>query len=133
MENQSRDPLRKLLEKLLSEESDLLAGWIEEIKGEIERRKNLGKQLLAQIEKDKERIYPELYKIPGETGYKGSADERKTQLERELIELHREEREQRCRLWKNTIDLKRELMRLLMEYKRSMRIKKLMGDENGED
>lgn len=132
MENHSRNPLRKLLEKLLSEESDLIAEWIEEIKGEIERRKKLGKQMLEQIEKDKERIYPELYKIPWETGYKGSADERKTQLERELIELHREERNHRWRTWRNTIDLKRELMRLLMEYKRSMRIKKLIGDENGD-
>ena len=132
MESQNGDPFRKPFKKLLFEESDLIAEWIEEIKGEIERRENLGKQLLAQIEKDKERIYPELYKIPWETGYKGSADERKIQLERELIELHREEREQRWRIWKNTIDLKRELMRLLMEYKRSMRIKKLMGDESGD-
>ena len=131
MEGQNKDSLRKLFE-LLSEENHLIAEWIEEIKGEIERRKKLGKQMLEQIEKDKERIYPELYKIPWETGYKGSADERKTQLERELIELHREEREQRWRIWKNTIDLKRELMRLLMEYKRSMRIKKLIGDENGD-
>jgi len=132
MESQNGDPFRKPFKKLLFEESDLIAEWIEEIKGEIERRENLGKQLLAQIEKDKERIYPELYKIPWETGYKGSADERKIQLERELIELHREEREQRWRIWRNTIDLKRELMRLLMEYKRSMRIKKLMGDESGD-
>jgi len=132
MESQNRDPLRKLLEKLLSEESDLIAEWIEEIEGEIERRKKLGKQMLEQIEKDKERIYPELYKIPWETGYKGSADERKTQLESELLRLHKEEREQKWRTWRNTTDLKRELMRLLIEYKRSTRIKKIIGDEDGD-
>ncbi|RLF47185.1 MAG: hypothetical protein DRN29_03195 [Thermoplasmata archaeon] len=124
------DELSKLLKRILFEESELLAEWIREIGEEIENRRKLGAKILSQIKEDKERIYPELYKIPWEAGYKPSADERKSNLEHELLDLHKEERLQKWRLWRNTVDLKRELRKLLLEYKRSSRMNRLAGDED---
>lgn len=118
--------LRRLMAILFSDE-ELLKECIEDVSEDIKSREELARKLLANVEKNKKKVEPLLDEAKTwAPGYKPSINGRRTNLERMLLDLKREERLQLLNLFRNKTLLKKELRDLLLKYKEASRLKELL-------
>ena len=116
--------------RLVSQDTDGLREWIEEISQEIESRRELRQKLVSKLEDGMENVRALIDDIHHwEPGYKPSVNGRRTNLERECLALRREERLQELNAWRDISALKRQLRELLKEYKEAIRRKDMLDYE----
>lgn len=124
--------LRRLIGILFSDE-ELLRQCIEEVSKDIKSREELARKLLTKIEKNKTKVEPLLDEANTRApGYKPSINGRRTNLEKMLLDLKKEERLQLLNLFRNKTLLKKELRELLLKYNETSKFKdilKKMGDD----
>ena len=115
------------VERTFTEDVRLLKKRMKEIKQELESRKDLRRYSLSEMESDVSALECYLNRINHwAPGYKSGVDKRRSDMERELLELKKEERMERLAFWKDVALLEKELLSLLREYRKAMRKKELL-------
>jgi hypothetical protein len=96
----------------------ILKETIEEIDSEIVVRVELSKAQKEDLKVSKDWVVDKINRFENwQFGHKPSVDFRRTALERELLGVYREARNERQRAFSDIVSLKKERRNLLMEYK----------------
>jgi hypothetical protein len=116
--------------RLVSRDAQTLREWVEEVSGEIESRRRLRRELISRLSDGVQGVQSLIDEIEHWTpGYKPSVDGRRTGLEREYLNLRREERLQELNAWRDISILKRQLRELLREYREALGRKDMIDYE----
>ena len=116
--------------RLVSQDTDGLREWIDQVSQEIESREQLKHKLISKVRNGVENARSLVDEIQHwEPGYKPSVNGRRTNLEKECLALRREERLQELNAWRDVSVLKRQLRELLKEYKEAIRRKDMLDYE----
>ena len=112
------DGLSRVITGTFEEKLEILKEAIEEIDSEIGIRKELSRKSRLDLNHSRGWLSDSLREFDGwQFGYKPSVDFRRTALERELLGIYREVRQDQQRTFSDIVSLKKERRSLLMEYK----------------
>jgi len=128
-EKHSRDEQLEPL-KLIFDKIDLLRETIEEIKEDIKTRHELNHEFLIQIDKQIKKLEEELQNLKlyslGNNQSHG-ANSKRIQIEKELHELNKEKRDRIYSYFKDTVELKEKLRKVLLEYQSLLNMKEMIS------
>jgi hypothetical protein len=116
-----------IVDRILTEDIELLRKWIKEIESKIQSRTDLTKDLMRQLGEDIEKLESkdEGLSIFG-PGYRPSVDRTRETLRREIDLLKNQARDQEASFWRDATALEKELRMLLQAYAKAKRKKDLM-------
>ena len=115
--------------ELVSQDVQTLREWVEEVSREIEARGELRLKLVSNLRDGVGKVQSLIDGIEHwEPGYRSSIDGRRTGLEKEYLNLKREERLQELNAWRDISMLKRQLRELLKEYREALGRKDIIDD-----
>jgi len=126
-EKQEREDSFDIVEQTFEQDVDLLRKWIREIQVQLKARGDLRDYFLNELDENVSHLYDYIHDIKHwEPGYKPSVDQRRSSLERELLDLREERRTQVLSFWRDVSDLEKELRTLEQEYEKAKRRKELL-------
>lgn len=118
---------------ILRDKTKTLKSTVKELLNEIELRKNLGNQILKQIDYDIIRThnYLEQVKFFTERSYTPDTNwsKRRTSLESQMFDLEKEKRAEELNSWKDLMTLRKYLMVSLSEYWLAFRKNQFLGND----
>ena len=116
-----------IVDKILSDDVELLAKAIREIEAKIQNRKKLARDMMRHLGSDLRDLSEreERLKIWG-PGYKSSIDRTKDELRSRMSILRNEARNQELQYWKDSTELEKELRILTAAYQRAKRKKEAL-------
>jgi hypothetical protein len=106
---------REMLFHVISDQVYFLKANIDEINALLEERRSLARLLTDDIDQDMCRIRTEIYQLEHDTD---SAE--RLSLEKQILELLKEKRQQKVSEWQDKVDLKRELRKTKKEFRTAM-------------
>jgi len=121
-----------LIDGLLDEKISLLQDIIDELGSEIRQRKALRNGALKEIEEELAKLSSLLLEVApmGYVNVSGkyidSLNSRRMHLEKGISGLKEQERSQKIETWRDILNLKKELFRLLPEYIELLRMRKVV-------
>lgn len=121
---------------LFQQRIELLKKIIEEINTEIRNRKALRNGALKEIEEELDKLYVLLIevapmgKVRVSDEHLDSMNERRIHLEKSIARLNELRRTHKINTWKDIVNLKRELFKLLPEYSQLMQLKKVIMEDD---
>ncbi len=113
----------KLLDRLLSDKISLLREQIQDIRNEIDLRKQLAKDAITEIDEQICKVKTLLY----EPDACGTPQGRKTELEKQIQTLELGKQNQKIQCWNDIEGLKRELRQTKREYREAVRRASVAG------
>jgi hypothetical protein len=115
-----------IVDRILTEDIELLKKWIKEIESKIQSRTQLTKDLMRQLGEDIQMLErrDETLEIWG-PGYKQSIDRARSELRSQINILKNEARNQEVSFWRDVTSLEKEFRILLQAYSRAKRKKDL--------
>lgn len=122
----------RYLDQLFSQDADLLGNWIADVRAEMSARQRQAADAIVDLEVEARAIGRELDRVAHwSPGYRPSADQRRSDLDRQLLRVYEQRREHQLSLWRDIGSLRRELRALVKEYVRAKRTDELVwgGDE----
>jgi hypothetical protein len=116
-----------IVDRILTEDIELLRKWIKEIESKIQSRTQLTKDLMRQLGEDIQMLErrDERLEIWG-PGYKQSIDRVRSELRGQINLLKNETRDTELNFWRDVTALEKELRILLQAYARAKRKKDLV-------
>jgi hypothetical protein len=121
--NQMDEANSKVLSNFFAEKLNLLRETIQELKTEIEIRKNMGEKFEEEIESELKFFESSLRDL-APLGMSGgmSIDRKRVHVEKRIVALKEYRRVHKEKLWHNCVWLKREIFELLREYQELLKI-----------
>ena len=119
--------------ELLNERLALLRQLIEDIRADIKKRKELGEVALAELEREMKELSVLLNDILPLGRFNLSDErldtmnERRIHLEKSIARLNELKRNHKIETWRDIASLKKELFKLLPEYRQIVQLKKVIG------
>jgi hypothetical protein len=116
-----------IVDRILTEDLELLRKWIKEIESKIQSRTQLTRDMMYHLGKDIGMLqgFAEDLSIWG-PGYKSSIDRTRSDLRSQVNILKNEARNQEIVFWRDITGLEKELRMLQQAYARAKRKKDLM-------
>jgi len=116
-----------IVDRILTEDLELLRKWIKEIESKIQSRTQLTRDMMYHLGKDIGMLqaFEEDLSIWG-PGYKSSIDRTRSDLRSQINILKNEARNQEIVFWRDVTGLEKELRMLQEAYARAKRKKDLM-------
>ena len=116
-----------IVDRILTEDLELLRKWIKEIESKIQSRTQLTRDMMYHLGKDIGMLqgFEEDLSIWG-PGYKSSIDRTRSELRSQVNILKNEARNQEIVFWRDVTGLEKELRMLQEAYARAKRKKDLM-------
>jgi len=122
------------LESFFEDKLKRLREGIEELDEQIERRVDLKRKHEKRIQQEVDEVESRLDTVSHwEPGYKPSCDSLRSDLERERMNLEKEQRLEEFGYWKDVGMLRKERLSLLGEYETLVKKRELMGRSKREE
>lgn len=122
-----KKPPIDIVDKMLTDDVELLKEWIEEIKSKIERRKALTRDMMDQLKLEIEKLEEIDQRISyWGPGYRSSIDHMRTDVGKQIGILKNEARNQEINFWRDTSALEKELRILTQAYTKAKTKKDLL-------
>lgn len=116
-----------IVDRILTDDIELLKKWIKEVESKIESRTQLAREMMFQLGKDIGMLkgLEEELSIWG-PGYRPSIDRTRDELRSQINILKNDARNQEVLFWKDVSALEKELRILVQAYEKAKRKKDLM-------
>jgi len=126
--NQILEANSKVLSNFFSEKLNLLRDAIQELKLELEVRKNMGAKFEDEIG-DELKFFESSLRDLAPLGKSGgmSIDKKRIHVEKRIVALKEYRRVHKEKMWHNCVWLEQELLTLLLEYKELLKMQEMIA------